>query len=399
VRDCGLVGERANAAIIYLALTSRLLEDQLVSLAVKGLSSSGKSYALEKTLEFFPEDAVVKLSSGSDRALVYSKREYAHRTLIVYEATGLREGNEESMLAYFVRTLLSEGHITYEATVIDKDAGGFTTKVITKRGPTNMILTTTKVRVHGENETRLLSLSTDDSPEQTRRVMFSIACEDRPAVDLEEWRYFQAWLATQNNRVSIPYAATLASMIPPAAVRLRRDFGQLLALVRAHAVLHQQSRERDASGRIVASLRDYRVVRRLVEPTLAGGVARTVHPVVRTTVEAVEQLTDGWETASVSAQQAAAKLEVDVSAAHRRLRRAASEGYLVNEETRPYQPGRWRRVSEVELPSVDTGLLPFAWQLANALDRESAGQDRSEGSAFARLHADLGGGDGGLPWE
>ena len=41
------------------------------------------------------------------------------------------------------------------------------------------------------------------------------------------------------------------------AVRQRRDFGQLLTLVRVHALLHRSSRECDAEGRIVATLEDY----------------------------------------------------------------------------------------------------------------------------------------------
>jgi hypothetical protein len=67
-------------------------------------------------------------------------------------------------------SLLSEGRIDYEVTVRVKD-GGFTTKKIVKQGPTNLIFTTTKTRVHAENETRILSLATDDSREQTARVL------------------------------------------------------------------------------------------------------------------------------------------------------------------------------------------------------------------------------------
>ena len=33
--------------------------------------------------------------------------------------------------------------------------------------------------------------------------------------------------------------------MPPVAVRLRRDFGAVLGLIRAHALLHQATRGRD----------------------------------------------------------------------------------------------------------------------------------------------------------
>jgi hypothetical protein len=62
------------------------------------------------------------------------------------------------------------------------------------------------------------------------------------------------------------------------AVRLRRDFGTVLALVRAHALLHQANRARDAEGRIVATLTDYGVIRELVADLLAEGVEASVPP-------------------------------------------------------------------------------------------------------------------------
>jgi hypothetical protein len=46
--------------------------------------------------------------------------------------------------------------------------GKWTSTYIVRDGPTNLVLTTTETRVHEENETRVLSLTTDDSREQTR---------------------------------------------------------------------------------------------------------------------------------------------------------------------------------------------------------------------------------------
>ena len=167
--QCGLVGEERLAQTLYLVLTSRLLDKQ-VSAGVKGHSASGKSYTVETVTRLFPPDAYLEFTAMSEKALIYSDDDYAHRTLIVYEITALREGVEDDMTSYFVRSLLSEGRIDYQVTVNGKD-GGFTTKKIVKQGPTNLIFTTTKTHVHAENETRILSLATDDSREQTARVL------------------------------------------------------------------------------------------------------------------------------------------------------------------------------------------------------------------------------------
>lgn len=74
---------------------------------------------------------------------------------------------------------------------------------------------------------------------------------------LEEWIALQSWPESASHEVSILYAGELAALIPPVAVRLRRDFGALLNLIRAHTILHQANRERDAEGRIIAALEDY----------------------------------------------------------------------------------------------------------------------------------------------
>jgi hypothetical protein len=84
-----------------------------VSVAVKGPSSGGKSYTVERTLDFFPGQAYHALTAMSDRALAYSKEPLQHRMLVLYEAAGSNSdptGNQD----YMIRSLLSEGHIRYE---------------------------------------------------------------------------------------------------------------------------------------------------------------------------------------------------------------------------------------------------------------------------------------------
>ncbi len=358
VRSRGLIGEERLAQTLYLVHTSRLLDKQ-VSAGVKGHSASGKSHTVETVARMFPPESYLEFTAMSERALVYSTEEYAHRTLIVYEVTALREGVEDDMTSYFVRSLLSEGRIDYEVTVRTKD-GGFTTKKIVKEGPTNLIFTTTKTRVHAENETRILSLATDDSRDQTARVLLGLADESDRDTDMQEWHDLQRWLAGAEHRVTIPYAHQLAKSVPPVAVRLRRDFGSLLALVRAHAMLHQATRDTDDAGRIVATLGDYAVVRELVADIMAEGVGTTVSDTVRETVAAVAMLTS---PKGVSARAVADRLALDKSNAGRRLRMAADGGYLRNLEDKRGKPARW--IIGDPLPE-SVALLPDPAQLATA---------------------------------
>jgi hypothetical protein len=282
----GLAGEQRLVKLIYLVVTSRLL-DRIVSIAVKGPSSAGKSFVVERVLGYFPPSAFYALSAMSEHAIVYDQEPLQHRILVIYEAAGMAS----DLSTYMIRSLLSEGRVRY-VTVEKAKGGELRPRLIDREGPTGLIVTTTELKLHPENETRLLSLTVTDSAEQTRAVLLAQAGE-AAELEAEAWHDLQAWLADQPNRVVVPYASDLAAAIPPVAVRLRRDFPAVLALVRAHAVLHQANRERDQLGRIVASLADYAEVRVLVADLVAEAAEQTVPDTIRETVSAVAGLVAG----------------------------------------------------------------------------------------------------------
>lgn len=324
----GLVGEERNAKLLYLAITTRFFA-RPVSVGFKGPSSGGKSYTVEQVLRFFPSEAYYALTAMSEKALAYSEEPLAHRILVLYEAVAL----SGEWASYFVRTLLSEGHIRYE--YVDKRT--LKPKLIEKEGPTGLIVTTTRIKLHPENETRMLSILADDSPDQTAGVMRRLAVGLSGDVDLNEWLALQRWLKAGEHRVTIPYASRLADLIPPVAVRLRRDFTTVLDLMMAHAVLHQATREQDENGAVVATLVDYAVVRDLVADLISEGVGATVSETVRQTVAAVSEL-KAISTEQVTYKRLGDRLGLDKSAAQRRALAAIDGGYLRNNETQKGRP-------------------------------------------------------------
>ena len=231
--EMGVVGERRGAKLVYLALTSRLL-DRPVSVAVKGPSAGGKSFITESVSKLFPPAAYYALTAMSDRALAYSNEPLKHRHLVIYEAAGMAS----EFATYLIRSLLSEGRLRYET--VEKTKEGLEARVIEREGPTGLIVTTTALRLHPENETRMLSLTVTDTAEQTASVFQALAEEGRSVVDLNRWQALQVWLAAENAVVVVPFAEQLAKLVPPVAVRLRRDFKTVLNLVRAHALLHSR---------------------------------------------------------------------------------------------------------------------------------------------------------------
>jgi hypothetical protein len=202
----------------------------------------------------------------------------------------------------------------------------------------------------------MLSLTITDTPDQTAAVFRALAQEgSRGEVDLTRWHALQTWLAGAPSDVVIPFAARLAELLPPVAIRLRRDFKTILMLIRAHALLHQTSRQKDENNRVIAAIEDYAAVRELVADLVAEGVEVTVKPAVREVVEAVARLVMGG-CQEVRQVNLMTELRLDKAPISRRVASALNAGYLRNLEDRKGRPARL--VLGEPLP-VDLEILPI----------------------------------------
>jgi hypothetical protein len=345
----GVAGERRAAGIIFLALISRFLS-RPVSLVVTAPSSAGKSFTVERVLGFLPASGFYALTAMSERALAYSAEPLSHRFLVLYEGAAL----QGDFLNYLVRSLLSEGRLRYET--VEKTPEGLQARLIEREGPTGLIMTATAVNLHPENETRHLTIPLSDTPAQTRRILRAIAAQhtdnhdqQKTCEEMVEWHALQEWLEYAAHEVVVPYACVLAELIPPVAVRLRRDFTAILNLIEAHSLLHQATRKTDKSGRIIARLADYGAVRELISEIISEGVEQTVRKTIRQTVKAVAEICSEsaehpkkeWDDAGgATVLQVAKMLHLDRSSASRRVKQALARGYLKNLETKRGQPHR-----------------------------------------------------------
>ena len=270
----------------------------------------------------------------SERALAYSTEPLSHRHLVLYETAGL----QGDFASYLVRSLLSEGRVRYET--VEKTNAGLRPRLIEREGPTGLIVTTTAVKLHPENETRLLSVPVTDTAEQTRIILSALAVDRHgEQIQFEPWHALQQWLDGSEHRVHIPYASDMATLVPPVTTRLRRDFEVILNLIRSHALLHQATRERDSKGRIIATFDDYALVRELVADLVSDGIEAAVSATVRETVVAVQDIITGSQ-GEVTVMQVASRINLDKSAAYRRVRVAIDRGFLKNLEDRRGRPAR-----------------------------------------------------------
>ena len=113
---------------------------------------------------------------------------------------------ESDFASYLVRSLLSEGCVRYE-TVEKGSDGTLRTRLVEREGPTGLIVSTTSVALHPENETRLLSLTATDTADQTKLVLSRLASDDLREPDLARWHDLQVWLGAGEHRVYDPVRA------------------------------------------------------------------------------------------------------------------------------------------------------------------------------------------------
>jgi hypothetical protein len=349
IRRSGYAGDPRPALIAYVAVTSRILE-RPVNAAFVALSGAGKNRAVDAGLALHPADAVYVLRAGSARALVYSDESFEHRVVLVSEADSIPE---DGPAASAVRSLAADAVMSYD--VVEKNAitNRFEVRHIVKPGPTGLITTSTK-SLPTQMATRVLEVSLPDDPVQTREVMRQHARTVRSQrwtdpVDLECFHAFQRWIVhAGEHQVEIPFAERLAELVPADAVRMRRDFRQLLTMIEAIAVMHQVQRTQSANGWILANADDYRLARHLLEAVFDTLAQDAVTPAVRETVLAVEA------NEEVSEKELADRLKVAKSTVSYRVKRALAGGWLANHESRKGYPARLAR--GVPLPDVRSAL-------------------------------------------
>lgn len=367
----GFAGETHIPRLVYLSLLTGML-DRPVSLVIKGPSGAGKSYALNMAKQFIPDTAYEEFSGMSEKALVYLKDlDLRHKHLIIGEAAGMADGNGRTLL----RQLLSEGKVTY-ATVQSTNNGLSGEKLPEIEGPCGLIMTTTATGLHLEDESRLLSVQVTDSKDQIIAALLSQALGDdgsSKTIDVTAWHELYNSIKAQSSQVDIPFARDIVPYLPHDSDKIKRDFPQILSLIKACARLHSSTRDWNNEGRIIASEADYATVRELVNKPISEGLGATVSEPVRLLVEAVCNLAQSskedmpFDTphAQVSLSALAKALDRDRSVVSRTLKKAISDGYLVDEN-----PGQGKEsmvtLGERELPSGDA--LPSSEELFGVIE-------------------------------
>jgi hypothetical protein len=170
-----------------------------------------------------------------------------------------------------LREMISRGSLD-KYVPMKTENGQIRTQHIHQEGPIAYLETTTEQQIYEEDSTRMLSLTMDESPEQTTAVMQmqarQAAWETASPDELEAIRqkHRTAQRLLKPLKVRIPYATKL--VLQQTNLVVRRAFPQLLTFIQAIAILRQCKKTIHEDGHILATPTDYELAYNLMAPVL-----------------------------------------------------------------------------------------------------------------------------------
>lgn len=272
----GVVGEQSTILTLYLAGVSRLLAKPM-SIIVQGSSSSGKSYSVECAAELFPAEEKVVAQQMTPQSLYYLPNGSLRHKVVVCGERSRVEDDSTAEATRALREMISAGRLRKLIPVKGPD-GRMVTECIESDGPISFWESTTLGQIFDEDRNRCILIHTDETPEQTRRILLALAePKNRDAVNAITRQHAMQRLLKPHT-VIIPYAKQLAECLPTERVECRRAFGHLLQCIRANALLYQRQRQMQ-DGCIVANEDDYATTYALLNKPMTEAIGKGVSDV------------------------------------------------------------------------------------------------------------------------
>ena len=241
IATLGVVGERANALLLYLVLASRKCERPL-GMLVQSSSAAGKSTLAEALLSLVPDEDTVSFSAVTGQSLFYLDRGgLARKVLSVAEDQGAVRAT------YAIKLLVSEGRLAIASTGKDVATGRLRTSTYQVAGPVSVLMTTTSATVDEELANRLVTIAVSEQQEQTRlihRAQRDAHTEDGLVARRHREMVRKAHHDFQRVLEPLPVVIPMAASLEYAdlSTRSRRDHAKYLGLICASALLHQHQR-------------------------------------------------------------------------------------------------------------------------------------------------------------
>jgi DNA primase len=267
----GYVGEEINKILVYLAASSRKLDDPL-SVMLMSESASGKSYLIDTVKKLIPPEDVVSLTSISDQALNYfPENGLKHKFLSMGEAV------HSEVVEHQIREMLSSHELSRMVTTKDEKTGQMVSRSVRSDVIVSTVMSSTNYDLNAENLSRFFVANADESEEQTDRI-FHLQRKAHQLKNILEKKarvpevlkvHHAAQRLLEQKVIINPLADYLD--FPKRMMRLRRDHGRFLELISSICHLRQfQKEEKEEEGikYIECDLKDYELAYRIIRETL-----------------------------------------------------------------------------------------------------------------------------------
>lgn len=228
-KDGGFIGEDRNIAkLFFIAISRHLPKDYRLHATIISQSSAGKSTLVKTVIEPFRED--VEYYTRITGPALDRNTESLDGKILFYEQM---QGYEPSQL----KLMLSEGELSL--LVVDTDERGKKNVVRHNlKGMPVFITTSTNPNIDQELLNRTLTITLDESSEQTRAIKMKQAekFSTVKTVDLGMWSTVSSLEDKLRkirdvtiSQIMVPYAVLLVDQVPN-HIEMRRDFNKLLSL-------------------------------------------------------------------------------------------------------------------------------------------------------------------------
>ena len=265
-----IVGEQKTKKTIFLLSCGIFVLNRnpvSFNLCVNSESGAGKDYILNKILDMFPKDKVIRKTRISPSALNYwhttiSDPDWTWDGKILY----LQDVSENVLNSDVLKVMASEGSdvtIVIRGKAIDLRVNG-----------KPVILTTTAAAIPSfETLRRFPMCSLDETQDQTLKVMQMKAQNACIGITTSYDNLFiNALSQLQNINVKIPFAEDITKHLPTDHILMRTHFDRFLDLIKASAALHQFQRKKEGEF-VIAEPADYDIARIVLQHTTSNRLA------------------------------------------------------------------------------------------------------------------------------
>jgi hypothetical protein len=364
----GYVGEDLNKQLVYLAASSRKLDDP-ISVLILSQSAAGKSYLVETVRRLMPEEDVVAVTSLSDQALNYID-DLTHKFLILGEAV------HGEVVEHQIREMLSGKELSRLVTIKDPETGKMQSRVVRTPVIVSSVLSGTNHAINPENASRCFVVNSDESKQQTERIherqrqkysLERLATARGAAETIVKTHQAAQRLLTKRQIVN-DFAPLIG--FPTSLMRSRRDHDRFLDLIACVCYLRQYQKQAEKAGSVEfirCDVSDYRVAYRIM---IEGVMSSTVRELPTGAVGLYAELRT-WVVSEARRQKLKAE-EVSFTQRHVReitglghtwikqaLRQLVDYDYLAiarggAERSRAY----YRLREDVEIKGIDLSMIP-----------------------------------------